>query len=85
VVIPSPTTIPWMKAIASLRGSRIMSSTFVSAIRAENTFELVVGIIDRMAAARCYKSREGNPRIALIAPPGAVRVLHNEKTANAQR
>ena len=50
--------------------------------------EFVVDIIDRMMPTlfgRCYKSREGSPRIALIVPLGAVRALQNEKTENAQR
>jgi hypothetical protein len=71
-----------------------MSSTFESAIRAENTFDLqrlnkfVVGIIDRMVLAlfaRCYKSREGNSRVALIVPLDAIRALQierNRKTLN---
>jgi hypothetical protein len=89
LVVPSPTTLSWMKDVASLQDSRVMSSTFESAIRAENIFDLerltnfVVGIIDRMVPAlfaRCYKSREGNPRVALIVPLGAVRALQNERT-----
>src|SRR5271155_2986367 len=88
LVVPSPATLSWMKDVVSLRDSRVMSSTFESAIRAENTFDLqrlnefVVGIIDRMVLAlfaRCYKSREGSPRVALIVPLDAVRALQIER------
>jgi hypothetical protein len=77
-----------MKDVVSLRDSHAMSSTFESAIRAENTFDLqrlnefVVGIIDRMVLAlfaRCYKSREGSPRVALIVSLDAVRALQIER------
>ena len=46
--------------------------------------EFVVDVIDRMVPAllaRCYKSRESNPRV----PLGAVRALQNERTENTQR
>jgi hypothetical protein len=86
LVGPSPTTLSWMKDVVSLRDSRVMS--------AENTFDLqrlnefVVGIIDKIVLAlfaRCYKSREGNSRVALIVPLDAIRALQierNRKTLN---